>query len=114
MLRDRLVCGTKHEHMQQRLLSVGDLLTLQRTLDIMHSMELAIHQASMMGSAYSSNPETFVEVYKINASNRNLKCCRCNGRHKANGCPFKSKECYVCRKKGHIANVCQSKTFRNI
>ena len=50
MLRDRLVCGIKHERIQQRLLSEGDSLTLQRALDIAHSMESAIHQASLMGS----------------------------------------------------------------
>ena len=74
MLRDRLVCGIKHECIQQCLLSKGDSLTLQLAMDIAHSMESAIHQASMMRSAYSSNPEKFEEVRKINASNQNLKC----------------------------------------
>ena len=113
MLRDRLVCGIKHEHIKQRLLSEADSLTLQRALDIAHSVESTIHQASMLRSAYSSNPEMFEEVRKMNASNQNLKCYRCNGRHKANDCQFKSKECYVCKKKGHIAKVCRSKSFRS-
>ena len=113
MLRDRLVCGIKHEHIKQRLLSEADSLTLQRALDIVHSVEPAIHQTSMMRSAYSSNPEMFEEVRKMNASNQNLNCYRCNGRHKANDCQFKSKECYVCKKKGHIAKVCRSKSFRS-
>ena len=69
MLRDRLVCGIKHERIQQRLLSEGYSLTLQRALEIAHSMESAIHQASMMRLAYSSNPEKFEEVRKMNASN---------------------------------------------
>ena len=113
MLRDRLVCGIKHERMQQRLLSEDDSLTLQRALAIAHSMESPIHQASMMRSAYPSNPEEFKEVRKINVSIPNLKCYRCNGRHKVNDCPFKSKECYFCKKKGQIAEVCRSKSFRN-
>ena len=57
ILRDQLVCLIKHEQIQQRLLSKSDSLKLQWALDIAHSMESAIHQASMMRSAYSSNPE---------------------------------------------------------
>ena len=68
MLRCCLVCGIKHEHIQQHLLNEGDSLTLQQVLDIAHSMESAIHQASMMRSAYSRNPEKFEGVLKINAS----------------------------------------------
>ena len=66
----------------------------------------------MTRSAYPRNLEKSEEGREINASNPNLKCHRCNGRYKANDL-FKSKECYVCRKKGHIANVCRSKSFRN-
>ena len=110
---DLLACGIKHEQIQQRLLSENDLLTLQRALTMAHLMDSAIHQASMMRSAYSVNPWTFEKVRKVNASNSNLKCYRCNGRHKANDYPFKSKECYVCRKKGYIVKVCRSKSFRN-
>lgn len=34
----------------------------------------------------------------------------CGGNHKASSCPCKDKECYLCRKKGHPAKVCGSKT----
>ena len=67
----------------------------------------------MMRSTYSSNPEKFEEVCKINASNPNLNCYQCNVRHKVNVYLFKSKECYVCWKKRHTAKVCKSKSFRN-
>ena len=65
-----------------------------------------------MRSVYLSNPKKLEEVHKINASNSNLKCYWCNGRHKANVCLFKSKKCYICRKKGHIRKLCRSKSFR--
>ena len=78
MLRSWLVCGIKHEHIQQHLLNEGYSLTLQQVLDIAHSMESAIHQASMMRSAYSRNPDKFEGVLKINASNTRQKCDRCN------------------------------------
>ena len=58
-----------------------------------------------MRSAYSRKVE---KVHKVNTSNPNLKCCWCNRRHKGNDCPFKSKECYICRKEGHITKVCRS------
>ena len=67
----------------------------------------------MMRWAYSINPKKVEEVHKITASNPNLKCYSCNGRQKGNDCPFKSKECCICRKEGHIAKVCRSKCFRN-
>ena len=57
MLRDRLVCGVKDERIQQCLLSESDSFILQWVLDIAHLIESAIHQASMMRSAYLSNPE---------------------------------------------------------
>ena len=112
MLRDRLVCRIKHERIQQRLLSEGDSLMLQRALDIAHSMESAIHQASMMKSTHSNNSERLEDICKVNYS-QNLKCFRCHGKHKSNNFPLKSKECYVCRKKGHIGKACRSKSFKN-
>ena len=42
MLRDRLVCGIKHDHIQQRLLSEGAERTLEKALQIAQSMESAI------------------------------------------------------------------------
>ena len=113
MLRYRLVYGIKHERIQQHLLNEGDSLTLQRALDIAHSMESAIHpSSSMMRWAYWSNPKKVEEVQKI-ALKQNLKCYCCNRRRKGYDYPFKSKECYICRKKGYIAKVCRSKSVRN-
>ena len=42
MLQDELVCGLNHEHIQQCLLSEGDILTLEKAIDIAHAMESAI------------------------------------------------------------------------
>ena len=110
MLRDRLVNGIKHESIQHHLLSEVDSLKFQRAIDIewnqrsmesVHSMESAIHRSSsMMRWAYSSNPEK--EIYKITTSNPNLRSYWCTGRRKWYDYPFKSKECYICCKKGHI------------
>ena len=48
MLRDRLVCGVNHDRMQQRLLSEGANLTLQKAMDISLSLESAIRQSAIM------------------------------------------------------------------
>ena len=42
-----------------------------------------------------------------------LPCYRCGGKqHSAQDCHFKTAECHLCRKKGHIAKVCCSKKQR--
>ena len=48
MLGDRLVCGVNHDRMQQRLLSEGANLTLQKAMDISLSLESAIRQSAIM------------------------------------------------------------------
>ena len=45
MLRDRLVCGVNHSQIQQKLLSEGSPLTLEKALSIAISIEAAIKQS---------------------------------------------------------------------
>ena len=45
MLRDRIVCGVRDEHIQRCLLAEGNL-TLQKALDIAQSMERAVENAA--------------------------------------------------------------------
>ena len=47
MLRDRLVCGINHEKNQQRLLSEGSSLSLEKALDIVLSLKSAISQTAV-------------------------------------------------------------------
>ena len=42
MLQEQSVCGLKHEHLQQHLVSEGDTLTLDKTTDIAQAMDSAI------------------------------------------------------------------------
>jgi len=37
------------------------------------------------------------------------KCYRCLGDHLANACKFRTADCYLCKKVGHIAKACKSK-----
>ena len=48
MLHDRLVCGVNQNQIQQKLLSEGSSLTLERALSIAISVESAINQSSLI------------------------------------------------------------------
>ena len=90
MLRDRLVCGVNHSHIQQKLLSEGSSLTLEKALSIAISVEAAIKQSLLINShqqhAENSN-ELQQNVLKVNSENKPEKLCyRCNGNHKPETC----------------------------
>ena len=38
-----------------------------------------------------------------------MTCHRCLGEHLASSCKFRSTECFLCKKVGHIAKACKSK-----
>lgn len=50
MLRDRLVCGINHERIQEKLLSEGAGLTLDKAIQISQSMDSAIVQSTEIRS----------------------------------------------------------------
>ena len=39
-------------------------------------------------------------------------CHRCNGKHEPSKCPFIEAECFKCKKQGHIASACRSRSKR--
>ena len=61
MLRDRLVCGIKDEHIQHCLLS-EDKLTLQKAMEIALGLEAASKNAKMLQGASAG---TLPEVNKL-------------------------------------------------
>ena len=63
MLRDWLVCGINDERTQQRLLSEGSSLTLEKALDISLSLESAIVQASVTQNSTAENHGSEVRVF---------------------------------------------------
>lgn len=50
VLQGHLVCGLKHEHIQQHLLSEGDTLILGKPIDRAQATESAIKQWSLIHS----------------------------------------------------------------
>ena len=112
MLRDRLVCGMKHERIQQRLLSEGAALTLTIALDLAQSMESAIEQSSIIKSYQNQERQLSSEIHSVEEHKSKVSsklCFRCDGKHQPISCPFKDKDCFFCKKKGHTIKVCRKK-----
>ena len=96
MLRDRLVCGVNHEGIQRRLLSEKDL-TYEKALEIALAMEAAAKDTRDLLAA-SNTPTGLHYIATGGGSFKNRSGRVCNA------------ECPRCKKIGHIAKVCRSKS----
>ena len=103
-IRDRIVYGLCNENIQKCLLAEDDL-TLVKTIEIAQGMEAANHNALRLRSS----------ELKINEVTADSKCCyRCGSeRHKGKDCRHRDTECNNCKKKGHLARMCRSRTAQN-
>ena len=104
MFYNRLMCGINDGKIQWRLLTEKEL-TLKQVWEIIQAIESA--------DKYADDLQQDVHVKSVNTkqSQKTDKFCyRCGGKHQATAYPFKEAECYACRKKGHIAKVCHSKS----
>ena len=120
-LRDRLVCGVRHEQMQRRLLSEANL-TLESALTLVQSMEAAqndvdaIAQSSSQSTSSSASGKVHQQVQRKKQYDGKFKssgqpnCTRCGkGSHKSHECRFKDAICHYCKKTGHIEAACFAK-----
>jgi hypothetical protein len=102
-LRDRLVCGMRHENIQNKLLSEAGL-TLKKAIAIFVPMETAATDAVELRNSHSEAP-----VDKFHARRKpqprqkkksTPKCDRCDGQgYYANECKFKEAICHKCKKR---------------
>ena len=125
MLRDRLVCGIKDEHIQRRLLAEPNL-TFKKAQEIAQALETADRNTADL-QQQQQQVQAAVPVHAVQ-KNRKPKtirdpsaskdakpvkgiptCYRCGGKHLAPDCWHKETECYTRGKKGHISRVCRSK-----
>ena len=126
VIRDRLVCGLKNDHIQKRLLS-EDKRTFEKALNLSVAMETSakdtqelskrevkqgVHKLAVAkgGSASSGkNPSS------VGTSNSESSCWRCGRKHSPDQCWFKEEICRKCKTtcKGHIQRMCkkQRKNF---
>ena len=118
MIRDRLVCGVNHDTIQTRLLAEKDL-TYEKALEIAQAVEAAETNSKILKNG-SSNSTVLFSTSDTTGAGRLKKpptsktttptCYRCGGPHLAPVCKFKEVTCHFCRKKGHLAKVCRSKS----
>ena len=119
MLWDKFVLGLHNVRIQHRLLAEKALTFLKA--QIAQAMELADKDVQSL----QSTPH--VPVHLLNdppqrATNRNpkhthngprnsqaLPYFRCGGKHSALKCHFKTEQCHVCGKVGHISKVCRKR-----
>ena len=99
------MCGINDGKIQRSLLLEKELI-LKRTWEIIVGMESADKYADDLQQPGAVNP---VHVVKGQPQNSEKLCPRCGGKHKVTACPFKEAECHTCKKRGHIAKVCQTK-----
>eukprot|EP00731_Ephydatia_muelleri_P015743 Em0009g167a len=118
-LRDRLVCGLRNAATQKRLLAEADL-TLNRAVEIAQGMEIAERntqqiQSAVNGASIPISPTTTevqAPVQAVRRFNGRSDCHHCNGKHEPSKCPFIEAECFKCKKLGHIASACRSRSKR--
>eukprot|EP00731_Ephydatia_muelleri_P001691 Em0001g1691a len=124
MLRDRLVCGIKDEHIQRRLLAEPNLTFKKaqdiaqalesadrNTADLQQQVQAAVPVHALKKSQKPKNDRGYsTSTSKDTAPSRSSPTCyRCGGKHLAPDCRHKESECHTCGKKGHISRVCRSK-----
>lgn len=119
MLRDRLVCGCRDQHLQCKLLAESDL-NFDKAFKIAKAAETAekeardLHELPVNPTIHVMRGTPANKAHVRRPSNAQGKatspvCYRCGAKHKATECRFKDGECNFCKKKRHIAKVCCSK-----
>ena len=108
-LRDRFVCGLRHQGTQKRLLSESDL-TLTKATEIARSGEAAEKQVVQFKDTSNAPVMLMSSQSSKDAYQQYVLCSRCGGNnHLAKDCRFKDALCHKCNKPGHLARMCRSK-----
>lgn len=109
-LRDRFVCGLRHDAIQRRLLSES-ALTYNKALETARGMEAADKESKAFKSPDPAIRKLGTRPKKPSGSQSCYRCGRSN--HKPADCKFKDARCHACGKTGHIAPVCRSKAMES-
>ncbi|UYV62687.1 K02A2.6-like [Cordylochernes scorpioides] len=121
MIRDRLVVGVKNFNLSEKS-QLESELTLEKAIQIVRQSEnrkggrngTIFQKTRMKGTkTYNSN---FPKNHQGWSSNEKRKCFRCGyyQGHSKEQCPAKDAICNKCRKKGHFAKVCHTKTIQEV
>ncbi len=104
---EQIIVGVKDVHIQQKLLSKGDALTLTDALDIARSIEAAGHQLSQLRASTSET----ATAHAVRSRNRGSGCLRCGRSHPTRPqtiCPAWGSICRGCGKPNHWVQKCLS------
>ena len=94
-LRDRFVCGLRHNAIQRRLLTETDL-TYSKALDVARSIE-----AAEANSKAFKATEPSIKKFTGQMTKAQQNCYRCGRKnHSAATCKFRDAECHSCGKRG--------------
>ncbi|UYV67708.1 hypothetical protein LAZ67_5001667 [Cordylochernes scorpioides] len=142
MIRDRLVVGVKNFNLSEKL-QLESELTLEKAIQIVRQSESVKNQQKEIrqdtekrnvdvidrkggrnGTNFQNTRMKGTKTYNSNfpknpqgwSSNEKRKCLRCGyyQGHSKEQCPAKDAICNKCRKKGHFAKVCHTKTVQEV
>eukprot|EP00914_Ancora_sagittata_P002246 GHVO01005012.1.p1 GENE.GHVO01005012.1~~GHVO01005012.1.p1 ORF type:complete len:423 (-),score=31.22 GHVO01005012.1:5-1273(-) len=134
MIRDNIIFGCREDSLRKKLLS-EEQLTLERTIQICRSTELAAKHFSAMQSATAtvhavqgrpikknfkqiqSKPVRTTSQKQNGKDEEHAITCRfCGMKHAKdrNACPAYGKECRSCKRLNHFAKCCKTKPIHNV
>ena len=118
MIWDRLVYAVNYDGIQQHLLLERNL-SFKNAFNLAQAIEAAEKNNKILKNCSANSPELHysssglpvVKGAKRLASKKGSPTCYwCGGLHLAPVCKFKDTICCCCKKKGHLAQVCRSKS----
>ncbi|XP_053383662.1 uncharacterized protein LOC128549912 [Mercenaria mercenaria] len=133
LIRDRIVFGVKSSKIREKLLTVGEKLTLAKAVDICQTVEYAQEQMNNMQESSSINYVRKTTHKKEESRKQDIKCkggsrkstenkpdvahksCQnCGQFHGDKQCKAKGVQCRNCKKWNHYARVCRSKRVNEV
>ena len=116
MIRDRLVLGVTNTRVRERLLREENL-NLDKAVKICQAAEATERQIQTLSTekgASSSDvnycQNTGRRQHGKSQQKNAAKCKSCDTMHGPRACPAYNKACIICKKLGHFAVVCRTKT----
>lgn len=116
-IRDQVVDKCNSTEIKKRILEKGDI-TLKEVTDIAQAFEvMSVRVKNMEPENVAKLTEKKQKVNKQQHKTTEKRCYRCGyvGHYKSDkNCPAKDKTCSKCKKEGHFAAVCRTKTAQGV
>ena len=110
MLIDAIIDGVYETKLQERLLDIGENITIAKTIEIYQQFDASKSQIKLI----NENSEIPVNYVKKTTHFVDRTCNRCGGKHKDNSkCPAIGTTCAYCKKKGPLGKSLLQKQTSN-